>query len=61
MCSHWTIAETEMPAGSAVPCVICLHGNSSCRLEAMNNLTVTPHATIPCAAAETEPAAVMDE
>ena len=34
-CSWW---RPETPCAPTLPCVICMHGNSSCRLETMSNL-----------------------
>jgi len=38
-CSYWAEVDPE-ESQEPRPCVICLHGNSSCRLEALNILTV---------------------
>lgn len=35
-CSHWQPADRPMPQ---LPCVIYMHGNSSCRVEATNVLS----------------------
>jgi len=38
-CSHWMPADAERPS-KKLPCVVCLHGNSSSRVSAKFNLEV---------------------
>lgn len=37
-CSWWKPAQRDGQEPQALPCVVCLHGNSSCRLEALHNI-----------------------
>ncbi|CAE7473489.1 yqkD [Symbiodinium natans] len=37
-CSWWRPSNRELISESPLPCVVCLHGNSSCRLEALQHV-----------------------
>mmetsp|Transcript_44078 Transcript_44078/g.102963 ORF Transcript_44078/g.102963 Transcript_44078/m.102963 type:complete len:383 (+) Transcript_44078:61-1209(+) len=37
-CSWWRPRNRELISDGPLPCVVCLHGNSSCRLEAMQHV-----------------------